>query len=155
MIKICKVVEKVPEAQSLLQMLTWTKEDQCYIMFSVNWQRCIKKCLNGSLTCISMGFVLLAVFPNGKIRCRTALFRAKPVEIQDLIKCFCSKTNQHSEWTGTWCGWEMLFCFFLSVFCKIFNMWPLCLCFCRISRISSSLHAGASFSQHPSLVYQN
>ncbi|CAJ1086680.1 hypothetical protein D9C73_027375 [Xyrichtys novacula] len=34
-------------------------------------------------------------FPNGKISCRSTLFRGKHVEMQDLVKCFCSKTNRH------------------------------------------------------------
>ncbi|XP_074479047.1 uncharacterized protein LOC141760288 [Sebastes fasciatus] len=35
------------------------------------------------------------VFPSGKIKCRYPLFPKNHVEKQNLIKCFCSKTNQH------------------------------------------------------------
>lgn len=43
--------------------------------------------------------VLTAVFPDGKIKCRYPLLPANHVKKQDLLKCLCSKTNQHSEWS--------------------------------------------------------
>ncbi|KAK9524543.1 hypothetical protein VZT92_016926 [Zoarces viviparus] len=35
------------------------------------------------------------VFANGRIKCRYPLFPTNHKEKQNLIKCFCSKTNQH------------------------------------------------------------
>ncbi|XP_070849754.1 uncharacterized protein [Chaetodon trifascialis] len=35
------------------------------------------------------------VFPDGRIKCRSPLLPSNYVKKQDLIKCFCNKSNQH------------------------------------------------------------
>lgn len=48
---------------------------------------------------VNFNFNLVAVFPNGKIKCPYPLLPTSRVRKLDLLKCFCSKTNQHSEWS--------------------------------------------------------
>lgn len=82
---------------------------------------------------------LIAVLPRGQLRCPYPLLPRSRAKKLALVKCFCSKKNQHSKWRDAGWEWE-IFQFFCGTSSKdLVVCWHVLLILLRISRVSGNL----------------